>query len=240
MVTLGNACGVRTHALLTSMDAPLGRAAGNWLEVREAVACLEPRPEPGIDDVRKLVLACAATLLLESGKTDTSEYGTELAEDCLTSGEPRQKFDQMLAAQGADLEAFRRKLGQEATAPAVLELKADLSGWVAGCDARAVGEIVRDLGGGRLTQGAVIHPEVGVDRMLKPGERVIANSTLARVHAQTSDEAEAAANRLRAAFMIVQARSEVPPQKLICGQISAAPLPPRRTRILPVPTAAFP
>lgn len=219
MVTLGNACGVRTRALLTTMHSPLGRAAGNWLEVREAVACLEPGAAPGTEDVRELVLACAATLLVESGKVDTLEFGTDLASDCLASGEPRQKFDQMLAAQGADLDAFRRKLRQDATAPAVREVKADSTGWVGSCDARAVGEIVRDLGGGRLTQEAVIEPEVGVDRMLKPGEGVTTNSTLARVHARTSNEAEAASKRLRGAFTIVQTHSDVPPQSLICDQI---------------------
>src|SRR5207237_4211544 len=72
MVSLGNECGVNTRALLTNMDAPLGRAAGNWLEVKEAVACLEPvrtrstasniSQEPGdaaervLTDLRELVI----------------------------------------------------------------------------------------------------------------------------------------------------------------------------------------
>src|SRR5260370_39773321 len=62
MVTLGNDCGVNPRALLTNMDTPLGRAAGNWLEVKEAVACLESRagvPPALLCDLRDLVLACA-------------------------------------------------------------------------------------------------------------------------------------------------------------------------------------
>src|SRR6266446_5979393 len=78
MVELGNNCGVNTRALLTNMDAPVGRAAGNWLEVKEAVACLEGRGSRGEgeapahsapDDLRELVLNCAAHLLVQSGKT---------------------------------------------------------------------------------------------------------------------------------------------------------------------------
>ncbi len=61
MVSLGHECGVNTRALLTNMDVPLGRAAGNWLEVKEAVACLECR---GPDDLQELVVECAAHLLL--------------------------------------------------------------------------------------------------------------------------------------------------------------------------------
>ena len=65
LVALGNECGVNTRALLTDMDTPLGRAAGNWLEVKESVPCLEGR---GPDDLRELVLACAAHLLVQTGK----------------------------------------------------------------------------------------------------------------------------------------------------------------------------
>ena len=68
LVALGNECGVNTRALLTNMQTPLGRAAGNWLEVKESVLCLEGR---GPDDLRELVLACAAHLLVQTGKAKT-------------------------------------------------------------------------------------------------------------------------------------------------------------------------
>src|SRR5689334_3805384 len=66
MVSLGNQCGVNTRAMLTNMDVPLGRAAGNWLEVKESVACLESAKES--EDLRELVLACAAHLLVQTGQ----------------------------------------------------------------------------------------------------------------------------------------------------------------------------
>src|SRR5271165_2447478 len=83
MVALGNECGVNTRAILTDMNTPLGRAAGNWLEVKEGVACLESSaavpaaasknagetPALPSDDLRSLVLDCAAHLLVQTGKS---------------------------------------------------------------------------------------------------------------------------------------------------------------------------
>jgi thymidine phosphorylase len=197
MVALGNACGVKTRALLTPMNAPLGRAAGNWLEVRESVACLEGHGPP---DLRELVLACAAHLLLLTGKARSLPAARNAAEACLNSGAPRRKWDEMLAAQGADLNAFQRKLALDHTAPVVRELAAERAGWVSRCDARAIGEIVRDLGGGRFTKDSVINPDVGVDGLAKPGERVARGDRLARIHAADAQTADRARERLRAAF----------------------------------------
>jgi pyrimidine-nucleoside phosphorylase len=199
MVVLGNQCGVNTRALLTDMNTPLGRAAGNWLEVKESVACLEGQ---GPEDLRELVLAFAAHLLAQTGKASSIESASRQAEACLSSGAPRRKWDEMLVAQGANLAAFNQKLTRDSTAPAVVELKADRSGFVAQCDARILGEVIRDLGGGRLTKESVINFDVGVDRLAKPGEAVVAGGVLARIHAADAAQAMAAAERLRAVFAV--------------------------------------
>jgi pyrimidine-nucleoside phosphorylase len=206
MVALGNKCGVNTRALITNMDTPLGRAAGNWLEVKESVACLESKPDEALvkhcDDVRELVLAFAAHLLVQTGKARSLAAARKRAEDCLASGGPRKQWDEMLVAQGADLEAFNRKLALDHTASAVAELKAAASGYVTRCDARILGETIRDLGGGRLTKESAINYDVGVDGIAKPGEAVQAGDVLARVHAADPVQAEAACARLQSAFDI--------------------------------------
>jgi pyrimidine-nucleoside phosphorylase len=199
LVELGDEGGVNTRALLTDMKTPLGRAAGNWLEVKESVLCLEGR---GPDDLREIVLACAAHLLVQTGKAKTLDAARRQAKDCLASGKPREKWDQMLAAQGADLAAFNRKLALDHTAPVVVELKAPASGFVSRCDACLLGEIVRDLGGGRFTKKSGINYDVGVDAIAKPSESVQAGRVLARVHAADHAQAEAASARLKAAFSI--------------------------------------
>ncbi len=210
MVTLGNNCGVNTRALLTNMDTPIGRAAGNWLEVKEAVACLEGRgsrvgDEPSIkspasDDLRELVLNCAAHLLVQSGKMKSLDGALQQTQEYLDSGAPLKKWEEMVTAQGADLEALHRKLALDHTAPVVMEIKAAQSGFVSRCDARLIGEVVRDLGGGRLTKESVINYDVGMDRLVKPGDRVTSGATLARIHAADADQASAAATRVMAAF----------------------------------------
>jgi len=199
MVSLGNECGVNTRALLTDMNTPLGCAAGNWLEVKESVACLEGQ---GPDDLRQLVLEFAAHLLVQTKKSKSPAAAYEKAADCLASGAPRRRWDEMLAAQGADLKAFIKKLARDSTAPVALELKAGKSGFVARCDARLIGEVIRDLGGGRLTKESGINYHVGIDRLAKPGEAIQKNSRLARIHAVDRAQAEAAVARLQAAFEI--------------------------------------
>ena len=199
LVALANECGVNTRALITNMQTPLGRAAGNWLEVKESVLCLEGR---GPNDLRDLVLACAAHLLVQTGKAKTPDAARQQAEDCLASGKQREKWEQMLTAQGAHLAAVNRKLALDHTAPVVIEVKADASGFVSRCDARILGEAIRDLGGGRFTKESGINYDVGVDAIAKPGESIQAGDVLARVHAADQAQADAACARLKTGFGI--------------------------------------
>src|SRR5580658_7415248 len=80
MVALGNECGVNTRALVTSMDAPLGRTAGNWLEVKESVHCLDGYGPP---DLLELVVDFAAHLLVQTDKEAGLEGAREKVSDCL-------------------------------------------------------------------------------------------------------------------------------------------------------------
>jgi pyrimidine-nucleoside phosphorylase len=208
MVALGNECGTNTRAILTDMNTPLGRAAGNWLEVKESIDCLENK---GPDDLLELVLNSAAHLLVQTRKAKSFAAALKLAEDRLNSGKPRAKWDEMLAAQGADLKAFNKKLLLGSTAPTVFELKTRHVGFVSKCDARIIGEVIRGLGGGRWTKDSVINFDVGVDRIAKPGERVEKNSVLARVHAANRTEAEAAIARLKTAFEISPKPEKISP-----------------------------
>ena len=153
-------------------------------------------------DLKELVLACAAHLLVQTGKAKTLDAARRQAEDCLASGKPRKKWDEMLAAQGADLAAFNRKLALDHTAPVVVELKAPASGFVSRCNARILGEVIRDLGGGRFTKESGINYDVGVDAIVKPGEAIEAGGVLARIHAADRAQADAACARLKTAFGI--------------------------------------
>jgi pyrimidine-nucleoside phosphorylase len=228
MVALGNECGVNTRAILTDMNTPLGRAAGNWLEVKESVAVLEGGTGvtpvvAGVapaTDLRSLVLDCAANLLVQTGKSKSLAAARKLAEDCLNSGEPRKKWGEMLVAQSADMKSFNRKLALDSTAPVVVEVKPEKSGFISRCDARVIGEVIRDLGGGRLTKDSAINYDVGVDRIAKPGERVEKSGVLCRVHAADSVQAKAAIARLKTAFEVFARRPA--PVPLVTEVITAS------------------
>jgi pyrimidine-nucleoside phosphorylase len=217
MVALGNQCSVNTRAVLTDMNIPLGRAAGNWLEVKESVACLTPGRadlpvgQKDATDLRELVIIFAAHLLMQTGKAKSMNLAFRLAKNCLDSGAPLVRWQEMLAAQGADLDAFHKKLARDHSAPALLELKASRSGYVSHCDARILGEVIRDLGGGRLTKESVINYDVGLDQLAKPGEPVKPGAILCRIHAATRKDAEAARVRIKTAFKFSDAPPRVSP-----------------------------
>jgi thymidine phosphorylase len=152
--------------------------------------------------LRSLVLDCAAHLLVQTRKSKSLATARTLAEDCLNSGEPRKKWDEMIVAQGADLKSFNRKLALDSTAKVVTEAKAEKAGYISRCDARIIGEVIRDLGGGRLAKESAINYDVGVDQIAKPGERVEKSGALCRVHAANEAQLEAAVARLKTAFEI--------------------------------------
>ncbi len=214
IVDLGGECGVKTRAILTDMNTPLGRAAGNWLEVKESVECLEGA---GPGDLRELTVECAAQLLEQTGKAEDLEKGRKQAAERLANGAALAKWNEMLAAQGADLAAFQKKLSRSNAPRAACEAVSDRAGVVSRCDARTVGEIVRDLGGGRATKDSVVDHEVGVDRLAKPGERVEQGDVLARIHATDESAAKAAADRIQAAFEISDAAITTP--VLVCETV---------------------
>lgn len=213
IVDLAQACGVNTRALLTDMNTPVGCSAGNWLEVRESIECLEGR---GPADLRTLVVDCAAHLLEQTGRAATLDAAREQAAQCLSSGAPRRKWDELVAAQGGDLDAFHRKLAASPTAPVIRELKAKRSGWVTRCDARVIGETVRDLGGGRLTKETVIQPDVGVDQLAKPGDQRRSGDILCRIHASSDRSADEAAAHLDAAFILAD---DAPPSEPLIHEV---------------------
>ena len=215
IVDLAKQCGLPTTALLTDMNTPLGGAAGNWLEVREAVRCLDCY---GPDDLQSLAVEFAARLLVETSKAKDFPTARQRTLECLVSGEPRRRFDAMVAAQGGDAGRLEEMLGRESIAPVVHEVTTPEEGFITRADARLIGDVVRDLGGGRMTQESVVDFAVGVDCIAKPGEPFGVGSVLARVHARDETAAKTAVKRVRDAFAFQSEPME--PQPLIHDCIS--------------------
>lgn len=231
MVRLATLCGVQTVALVTAMDRPLGRAVGNWLEVRESHQFLQSAGGEGthgdsaetFDHLRFLVIECAARLLCLTGRSAEETTARQQARECLRSGEPLRLWLRMLERQGADLAVYERMLEQDTLAPCVEEVTAPRDGWVIDCNARTVGALVRDLGGGRRVVDQAVDPRVGVDELVPVGTRVRRGDRLARVHGPDPPRTDEAARKLQQAFVL---GDEPPPQPSLLLEVCVKPAKP--------------
>jgi len=156
MVRLGTESGVRTTALLTAMDCPLGRAVGNAVEVEESVALLRG---DGAGDLVEVTLALAREMLALAG-IDADPAAA------LADGRALTKYREMIAGQGGDPDA--------SLPPArhIKEVPAEESGWLRDLDALAVGTAAWRLGAGRARKEDPVSAAAGVICLAKPGERV--------------------------------------------------------------------
>jgi thymidine phosphorylase len=189
MVELGTAHGVRTSALLTSMDTPLGAAAGNAVEVAEAVATLNG---DGPADLVEVTLALAREMLALAGLP-----GDPAA--ALADGRALAKYREMIAAQGGDPDA------ELATAAHATVVTADRSGFLRRLDARAVGVAAWRLGAGRARKEDSVSAAAGVICLAKPGEAVTAGQPVLELRA---DEPE----RFRRALAALDGAIEIGPR----------------------------
>jgi thymidine phosphorylase len=172
MVQIGQAHGLATTALLTDMSAPLGRAAGNALEVAESVEVLRGA---GPADVVELTVALAREMLALAGITDVDPA------QVLASGAAYPVWERMIAAQGGDPSA------PLPTASHVEELVADRSGVLTRLDALAVGVAAWRLGAGRARKEDAVQAAAGVRLLVDGGEEVRAGQPLLELHTDTPD-----------------------------------------------------
>ena len=172
MVALGRDHGVKTVALLTNMDTPLGRTAGNALEVRESVEVLAGG---GPADVVELTLALAREMLANAGIRDVDP-----AEN-LRNGKAMDAWRRMIAAQGGD---------PDAELPVARErhvIRAGTSGTLTRLDALQVGIAAWRLGAGRARKEDPVQAGAGVEMHAKPGDVVGAGQPLLTLHTDTPD-----------------------------------------------------
>ncbi len=192
--------GLPATALVTDMDQPLASAAGNAVEVCNAVDFLAGR---AVDErLREVTLALAAEMLIASGRAESHQDAAELASDALESGRAAELFGRMVASLGGPADIVERPREHVDAAPVELAVLAGDGGFVNGVDTRRVGLAVVALGGGRTRPQDGIDHAVGVTRLLPVGAEVGKGASLALVHARTEDAARAAADAIRSAYAI--------------------------------------
>jgi thymidine phosphorylase len=204
MVELGTDAGVRTVALLTAMDTPLGRTAGNALEVAESVEVLAGG---GPADIVELTVVLAREMLVQAGFPDADP------EAALAGGRAMDHWRAMIQAQGGD------PYDPLPVATHTEVVTAGESGTLTRLDAMGVGLAAWRLGAGRARQGEPVQFGAGVEMHAKPGDAVTQGQPLLTLHTDTPEAFPAALEALRGSYTI--GPGPVPPAPIVLDRIAA-------------------
>jgi len=189
IVEVGNAMGIRSLAVMTSMDTPLGRTVGNTLELKECITALRGKSAP---DLRQVVLTLGAWALFLTDAISEDfdlvpmtrfvreKYMNE-AEEFIQKGDAFKKFLELVDAQGGDVESILNP-STLPTAGNVHQIKAESGGMMRKLEAEAVGRAAMLLGAGRETAEGDIDPAAGIIMNKKPGQSVEEGEIVAMFH----------------------------------------------------------
>lgn len=198
MVAIGQAAGRETVALVTDMDKPLGRAVGNSLEMREAVAALRGE---GPEDLKELVIALGAEMLMLGRVAADGAEARERLTEAIGSGSAATKLKQLIENQGGDPRVVDEPERLE-VAPEQVFAAAPAAGFVVAVDGVGLGLAANELGAGRKKTGDRIDHGVGLLLEKNVGDRVEKGEPLCRIFARTAEAAAQAAAKIEAAYEI--------------------------------------
>ena len=210
MVATAEAAGTKTVALLTDMGQPLGRTAGNWIELAECVELMRGEYPAGSEDLRELALWLSGWMIHLSGKAETAEKGYWAAAEVLADGSALNVFHAMVEAQGGDPSVFNDLQGFHK--PGVTQvLEAWQSGYVTAMDTMELGWAVQRLGAGREKAGEPVDPHAGVEFHVKRGARVEKGQPFATLYATSAAHLAEPIVRIKKAITF----SEEPPEEIV-------------------------
>ncbi|MFN2492389.1 MAG: thymidine phosphorylase, partial [Pyrinomonadaceae bacterium] len=212
LVKTGNSCGIRTRALLTDMNQPLGRAVGNSLEVKECIELLRGESNAGAVPVLDLSLELSAHMLVLAHVDESLDSARRRLQEILSSG--------------AALDCFRRNVEEQGGEPRVCDdpekflplvkesfkVESPRSGFVQKINTTEIGHAIAAIGGGRVRIEDTIDPSVGFIAEVKLGDRIFSDDLLGTIYCRNQSKARQAAQRIQAAYEIGQTPlSEIPP-----------------------------
>jgi pyrimidine-nucleoside phosphorylase len=215
MVDLGKRSGCRVSAWLTSMDAPLGRAVGNAVEIAE---CIELLKGEGPDALRELICEEVAGMLVLGELAESHSAALKRVIARLKDGSALERFRELILAQDGDPQVIEHpeKLPQARVVEEILHEEPETL-WVAGVDARKIAELVLAMGAGRRDADDTIDPSVGLSGLVCEGESVEPGSVLGRLH--YADPAQGEEWRTRLFDALQFSREAVAPKPLILERL---------------------
>jgi pyrimidine-nucleoside phosphorylase len=202
LVSTGNSCGIKTRALLTDMNQPLGGAVGNSLEVQECIEILRGEAGEAAQPVLDLSLELCAHMLVLANLDQTIEAAHKRLRQVLRSGKALECLRRNIEAQGGeprvcdDPESFLPLVSE------TVKVESRRSGFITRIDTTEIGHAIAAIGGGRVRIEDTVDPTVGFVSELKMGDRVGAGEAIGAVYCADSAAAQEAAQRIQAAYEI--------------------------------------
>jgi pyrimidine-nucleoside phosphorylase len=202
LVSTGNSCGIKTRALLTDMNQPLGRAVGNSVEVLECINLLRGEVEPAAKPVLDLSIELAAHMLVLAKTEETLDAAHARVERVLESGAALECLQKNVVAQGGDARVCDSPAEFLPLVKDSVKVESPRSGYIKTVDTAEIGHTIAAIGGGRIRIEDVIDPTVGFIAERKIGEQVKTGDLIGVVYCADSANAADAARRIGAAYQI--------------------------------------
>lgn len=198
LVTVGEMFNKPTIGLLTNMNAPLGNAVGNWLEVHESIMCLNGK---GPRDVMEITHALAGVMIKLGGKAKTIEEGIRISGNMIGSGMALEKFKEIVARQGGDVSLVDSP-EKYPTAKHIIPVKSEKSGYIDSLNALEFGLTSVQTGAGRNRAEDPVDPQAGILLKRHLNSRVEKGEVIAEIHTNISSGHDDFVSRLEAAVNI--------------------------------------
>ncbi len=211
MVAIGKHAGVRTMAVISDMDQPLGRAVGNAIEVKEAIETLKGK---GPEDLRELCITLGRYMVSFAGMAASVEEAKGLLEEAISSGRALDKLADFIEAQGGRREDVYDPENLPKAEKSIC-FKVDRDCYVSSIMSEEIGNASLILGGGRRSKEDIIDLSVGIYLDRKVGEKCCAGDTIATLYGNDDSKMAEALRRLEGAYSFSE--EPVPSNKLIRG-----------------------
>ena len=202
LVKTGNSLGVKSQALITDMNQPLGRAVGNSVEVLECIELLRGEVNESAKPVLDLSIELAARMIVLAHLDETIDAARARIKKVHESGAALESFRRNVAAQGGDARACDQPSKILPLTETSFKVESPRSGFIVAVDTQEIGHAIAEAGGGRVRIEDKIDPTVGFVSEVKIGDEVRAGHVIGSVYCARQDRGERTAARIRAAYII--------------------------------------
>ena len=202
LVKTGNSCGIRTRALLTDMNQPLGQAVGNSIEVKECIELLRGEADERAQPVLKLSIELSAHMLLLSHVDSNIDAARTRLRNIVSSGAALECFRRNVEAQGGNPRVCDDPVNILPLVTQSFRVESPRSGFITKVNTAEIGHAIASIGGGRVRIDDTIDPSVGLIADVRIGDQVSEDVSLGTIYCSDEAKAREAAARIQAAYEI--------------------------------------